>query len=189
MAAGLRRGYCIIPHRVHRIASSPEVGSVFPPHRPQKRCVACQPTICFARPAFRKKSSSTPKKKLRKSLKTMPSGASDPVSTAQQVCPSRSPISHLNVTSRLSFSANGTLTGSSSKTSILSPLKANHSAWSANRVIQEGGQVLGGVKSSAFCSVQDLLAAARAWCDHDPLPRPPHRWKQPSLSHTHRDFV
>src|SRR5215212_9520414 len=174
---------------MNRIASSPEASSVFPPQRPQKRCVACQPTICFAHPALLKKSSSTPKKKLRKSLKTMPSGASDPVSTAQQVRPSRSSIFHLNVTSRLSSSANGTLTGPSSKTSSLSPLKANHSAWSANRVIQECGQVLGGVKGSAFCSVQDLLAAARPWCDHGPLPRPPHRRKQPSLSHTHRDFV
>src|SRR5215207_1864324 len=174
---------------MHRIVSSPEASSVFPPQRPQKRCVACHPTICFARPAFLKKSSSTPKKKLRKSLKTRPSGASDTVSTAQQVCPSRFPISHLNVTSRLSSSANGTLTGPSSKTSILSPLKANHSAWSANRVIQECGQVLGGVKGSAFCSVQDLLAAARPRRDHGPLPRLPHRREQPSLSHPHRDLV
>src|SRR5215203_3963631 len=174
---------------MHRIASSPEASSVFPPQRPQKRCVACHPTICFARPAFLKKSLSTPKKKLRKSLKTMPSGASDPVSTAQQVSPSRSPISHLNVMSRLSSSANGTLTGPFSKTSSQSPLKANHSAWSANRVVQECGQVLGGVKGSAFCSVQDLLAAARPRRDHGPLPRLPHRRKQPSLPHTHRDLV
>src|SRR5215203_535100 len=119
----------------------------------------------------------------------MPSGASESVSTAQQSCPSRLPISRLNITSRLSSSASGTLTGPSSKTSSLSSRKANQNAWSGNRGVQERGQVLGGVKCSALVSVQDLLAAARPRRDHDPLPRLAHRREQPALPHSHGDLV
>src|SRR5215208_4793816 len=153
------RGKCIIPHRVHLIASSPGTRSVSPPQRPQNRCVACQPTICFALPAIPKKSSATPKKKLLRSLNTMPAGgpASVSTSTAQQACPSRSPISHLNLISSSSrLSASGTRTGPSSNTSSLSPWKANHSACSRSanglRVVKQQGKILGRVQGRPLCS-------------------------------------
>src|SRR5215216_3591915 len=198
MAAGLRRGKCIIPHRVHLIASSPGTRSVSPPQRPQNLCVVCQPTICFARPAIPKKSSSTPKKKLRRSLNSRPAGgpASGSTSTAQQACPSRYPISHLNLMSRSSssgLSASGTRPGPSSNTSSLSPWKANHSACpgSANglRVVKQQGKILGRVQGPPLCSIQDLLAAARPRRDDDPRARLPHRREEPSLTHLHRDLV
>src|SRR5215217_4097686 len=191
MAAGLRRGKCIIPHRVHLIASSPGTRSVSPPQRPQNRCVVCQPTNCFARPAI-------PKKKLRKSLNSMPAGgpASGSTSTAQQACPSRSPISHLNLMSRSSssgLSASGTRTGPSSNTSSLSPWKANHSACSRSanglRVVEQQGKILGRVQCPPFCSVQDLLAAARPRREDYSLPCLAHRREESPLSHLHRDLV
>src|SRR5215212_9720206 len=40
-----------------------------------------------------------------------------------------------------------------------------------------------------LCSVEDLLPAAGTRRDNDPLPRPAHRWEEPSLPHLHRDLI
>src|ERR687894_184582 len=79
------------PHLAHRMAISPEADSVFPPHLPQERCVACQLTTWLARPATAKKGSSTPANIARRSTKAAPSGASVPsgTSAAQHGLPSR----------------------------------------------------------------------------------------------------
>src|SRR5829696_7141500 len=67
-----------MPHRMHFLASSPGTGSVWPPQRPQNRCVAFHPTICFARPVVPKTSSSIPKNRPLRSRNTDPSGVEPP---------------------------------------------------------------------------------------------------------------
>src|SRR5918998_6072159 len=188
-----------MPHLGHFLARGSDPNSVSAPHLPQNRCVRFHSTICFARPAFRKKPSST-LHKLRRSRNTIPSGASasGARSTAKQGTPSRTPISCSKAPYKpRSFreGACGTLTElPSSRTSNWSPRSANHRGVPVplNRLgvtVEAAGEVHGRVLGAATGSAQDLLAARGSWSYYNALVCLPYSREQPPLPHLHRDLV
>src|SRR5918997_3359516 len=188
-----------MPHRGHSLARGSDPNSVSAPHLPQNRCVRFHSTICFARPAIKKKSSSTPHK-LRRSWNTIPSGdsTSGARSTAKQGTPSRTPISCSKAVLSPRFfkkAACGTPGESpSSCTSNWSPRNANPrgAMLPANRLgvtIESACQVHSRVLGVATGTARNLLAARGPGSYYDALVRLPHRRKQPPLPHLHRDLV
>src|SRR5215212_6550808 len=174
MAAGFNLGKYSAPQLgqtlENRSVSSPRPVSV--PQRPQKRCMAFQVITCVALPAITKYLSSSTPNRLRKSWKVESLGSFPSTSAAKHLLPSRSPISSSKTTPspRVAGFLASPPGPSPSCTSILSPLKANHS-WPANSFspVEEWGQILGRVQGPPSCSVQDLLAAAGPWRDEHPL--------------------
>src|SRR5215204_5996400 len=194
MAAGFNRGKYSAPHFGHtlenRSVSRPR--SVLLPQRPQKRCITFQVMTCVARPAITKNLSSRPPNRLRKSWKEKPAGSSPSTSAAKHLLPSRTPISSsksMSSPSDAGFPAS--LAGPSpSRTSIRSPMNANHSSEAnSSSPVEERGQILGGMQGPPLCAIEDLLAATRPRGDDDPLSGPPHRGEEPSLPHLHRNLV
>src|SRR5215203_6596922 len=154
--------------------------------------MAFQVITCVALPAITKYLSSSTPNRLRKSWKVESLGSFPSTSAAKHLLPSRSPISSSKTTPspRVAGFLASPPGPSPSCTSILSPLKANHS-WPANSFspVEEWGQILGRVQGQPSCSVQDLLAATGPWRDDDTLPRAAHRREESSLSHLHGDLV